>query len=79
MEFRAARARLELTALEQTAKVCYLKRQLELLEKQDAQVLRAVDDAVAKVARIKEDRKRALYDVELRLKLKQGQVGCAMS
>eukprot|EP00879_Flechtneria_rotunda_P028730 GHRR01030945.1.p1 GENE.GHRR01030945.1~~GHRR01030945.1.p1 ORF type:complete len:391 (+),score=167.35 GHRR01030945.1:894-2066(+) len=76
VEYRAARGQLDITVREQTAKVLSLKRQQELLQSRQADLVRQVQAAGEALDALRTQRAAATYDVELQLRLKQGQVEC---
>lgn len=58
--------------------VLCLKRQLQLQLDKQATLSEAVAAATASLQSLQQRQQQALHDVEVQLRLKQGQVGCAM-
>jgi len=74
VEFRIARARLEITACDAASKAQRAARQVAVLEARAAALASDADAAAAEAAAIRAARTAACMDVELRFGLKAGQV-----
>ncbi len=74
IEFRQQRGVLELAAREEGSNVARLRRQMAHLAAADAAAAARADALSCEVEALREQRRAALYDVDVRLRLKQGQV-----